>query len=280
MKGYQSEHLLPINSANLANLAASDNALVNNFDGEGCRGVDDPKKLLAQYLRLSQVCDRQSSKIKNLETAFEYSEHQLRHLLSLIALYAENLYLGLSDHPLQEQAEILKGTTQQLRQHLNRLTTIKQQQQVNTRSVDLRTIFQASIRDLSLMISEKQLTIDYTDSKAVAQVDSWQIKQVFDNLLHNAIHFAPKASKINCTWQVFQQEMLIEISDRGCGFSQSALEQALTPHYSTREDGTGLGLAIANQIILAHQGRLWLDNLPDGGALVSFILPRNLTVNS
>lgn len=273
MKGSQSEHLIPIN---IANLVASDNALVNNFDREECQSVDDSKKLLAQCLQLSQVCDRQSSRIKDLETSFQYSEHQLRHLLSLIALYAENLCLGLSDHPLQEQAEILKGTTQQLRKHLNRLATIKQEQQVNTQSVDLRTIFQASVRDLSLMITEKNLNIEYTKSNAIAKGDSWEIKQVFDNLLHNAIYFAPQGSKITCNWQVFQEEMIVEISDRGSGFSDSDLEQALNPHYSTREDGTGLGLAIANRIILAHQGRLWLDNLPFGGALVSFILPRNL----
>ena len=261
MEGYPAERHLTIN------LAASNNALVQDFD--------DPQQLLAKYLQLSQICEHQSRRIQNLETIFQHSEHQLRHLLSLVAMHAENLHLSLSDHSLREQAEILKTTTLQLRQHLNQLLTSKEQQ-LNTQIVDLRQIFQDCLRNLSLIIKEKQLIVEYPDSNAVAQVDSWQIKQVFDVLLHNAIYFSPKASKITCTWQVFQGEMMLEISDRGGGFSKEALQQALTPYYSTREGGTGLGLAIANRIIHAHQGRLWLNNLPDGGALVSFTLPRNL----
>ena len=236
-------------------------------------------KLLCQYLKFWRLCQYQQTKISTLEQVIQHSEHQLRHLVASIALYAENLYLGLSDDPLQEQAGIIKEITQELRQHLSELFSGEQSPESRRKPQDLQAIFHESLQHISLFLVKKKLTIDYSQTSAIAIVDSWQIKQVFDNVLNNAIHFSPIGGKITCTWQVFQQEMIVEIRDRGSGFSLQALQQALDSDYSEREGGTGRGLAIAKKIILAHQGRFWLDNLPEGGAQVSFTLPRYL-VNS
>lgn len=231
-------------------------------------------KLIAQYLSLSSLCHSQQAQIHNLKQATKLSEHQLRHLIGLIGLCAENLYLGLENNPLQQQAEIIKETITELRHHLHDLITGEQSQNPHLQTHDLQIILRESIKNISLSMAQKQLTIDYPDTPAIAIFDPWQIKQVFDNILHNAIYYSPVGAKINCSWQVFQQEIIIEISDRGSGFSSQALQKALSFDYSEREGGTGLGLAIANKIILAHQGRLWIENLPYGGAQVSFTLPR------
>ena len=236
-------------------------------------------KLLCQYLQLWRLCQYQQTKISTLEQVIQHSEHQLRHLVASIALYAENLYLGLSDHTLQEQAGIIKEITTELRQHLSELFNRGQSPRTPSQPQDLQSIFRESLKCISLSLAEKKLTIDYPQTPAIAVVDPRQIKQVFDNVLNNAIHFSPIGGKITCTWQVFQQEMIVEIRDRGPGFSTQALQQALNSDYSERTGGTGRGLAIAKKIILAHQGRFWLDNLPDGGAQVSFTLPRYV-VNS
>ncbi len=236
-------------------------------------------KLLCQYLQILRLCQYQQTKISTLEQVIKHSEHQLRHLVASIALYAENLYLGLSDDPLQEQAGIIKEITHELRQHLSELFHWEQSSEPRRKPQDLQIIFHESLQHISLSLAEKKLTIDYPQTSAIAAVNPWQIKQVFDNVLNNAIHFSPIGGKITCTWQVFQQEMIVEIRDRGSGFSPQALQKALDSDYSEREGGTGRGLAIAKKIILAHQGRFWLDNLPDGGAQVSFTLPRYL-VNS
>jgi signal transduction histidine kinase len=60
--------------------------------------------------------------------------------------------------------------------------------------------------------------------------------------------------------------------------SQQDLENLFTPFYSKRPGGTGLGLAIAKKIILDHQGSLWAQNLPVGGAQFSMSLPRSINL--
>jgi signal transduction histidine kinase len=116
--------------------------------------------------------------------------------------------------------------------------------------------------------------MSYPDTAFTVAVDRSQIKQVFDNLLSNAVHFSPFGGTVTCQWQIFRHEVLFEISDQGPGLSEEDLKQAFTAFYSRRPGGTGLGLAIAKKIILDHHGNLWVQNLPGGGAQFSFTLPR------
>lgn len=86
-------------------------------------------------------------------------------------------------------------------------------------------------------------------------LDSLQVKQVFNNLLSNAIHFSPIGSTIAINWQVFHSEVTISIADQGTGLSQTDLQNLFTPFYSRRPKGTGLELTIAQEVIV-HKGKL------------------------
>lgn len=56
------------------------------------------------------------------------------------------------------------------------------------------------------------------------------MKQVFDNILSNAVHFSPNSGTITCSWQIFQDEVLMKVSDQGSGLSQEDLQKYL-PHF-------------------------------------------------
>jgi signal transduction histidine kinase len=119
------------------------------------------------------------------------------------------------------------------------------------------------------------LQVRYPDTPVPLMMDGWQMKQVLSNLLSNAVQFSPEGSTVTCHWRIFQQEVMVEVRDQGPGLSEEDIQQAFTPFYSRRPGGTGLGLAIAKKIILDHNGSLWVQNLPSGGAQFSFTLPRN-----
>ena len=106
-------------------------------------------------------------------------------------------------------------------------------------------------------------------------IDSFQIKQIFDNLLSNAIYFSPQGETIDCYWQSFQEEVLISICDRGCGLSPEDRKNMFLPFYSRRENGQGLGLTIVKNIILDLKGKIWAENIYQGGTKISLILPKN-----
>jgi two-component system, NtrC family, nitrogen regulation sensor histidine kinase NtrY len=106
-----------------------------------------------------------------------------------------------------------------------------------------------------------------------ASFDTAQIEQALINLLKNARESGADAASIELSVNPAAQGFTIEVRDRGPGFTQTALENALVPFYSTKETGTGLGLTLCREIVEAHGGRLRIANRDGGGAVVTLWLP-------
>jgi signal transduction histidine kinase len=233
--------------------------------------------LLSKYLEIYVDCERQQAEIQLLEQTLQRAGHQLRNPLALIGLYAENLCLGLPSGPWQDQATIILETIQDLDTNLTELIYCGQGTKLRVSLQDLRTLVMESIQGLQPWINQKRLKICYPETSTTLAIDRLQMKQVFDNLLSNAVHFSPHSGTITCSWQIFQGEVLIRISDQGPGLSPEELKQIFTPFYSRRPGGTGLGLTIAKKIVLDHQGSLWAQNSAQGGAQFCLILPRSIS---
>lgn len=232
---------------------------------EGCA------KLLAHHISTVQELNYRRDSEAQIKQNNHHIEHQLRNPIALIEIYTKIL---LSLHPngqSRSQLELIQTSIQEISRHLKQLNVTETTLQIEL--CDLRNILAESLQQLQPWLHEKQVTIEQSQTPAILEVDAWQLKQVFENLLSNAIHFSPQAGTIGCTWQVFQHEILIEVWDQGAGLSETDLQFVFTPFYSRRPGGTGLGLSIAEKIITAHHGRLWVNNLPGKGAKFSFSLP-------
>lgn len=238
--------------------------------------IEQDAQLLYDYLTIYRECERQRDKIQLLEQVVRRGEHQLRNPLALVALYAENLCLGLPPGSFQDQAIVIRETLQDLSANLTNLLSCGQEAKLRISVHNLRDIIVDSIKVLQPKLAEKNLKITYPQTSVTLSFDRWQIKQVFENILNNAIDFSPLGGTITCKWEVLEIEVIVAISDTGSGLSPEDLREAFTPFYSRRVGGTGLGLTIAKKIILDHQGSIWIENLTTGGAKVSFTLPRQL----
>jgi nitrogen fixation/metabolism regulation signal transduction histidine kinase len=112
--------------------------------------------------------------------------------------------------------------------------------------------------------------------------DAVQLEQVMLNVLKNAVESGSDPGAVDV--QVRSDAggaSEIKVLDRGSGFSDEALKNALLPMYSTKERGSGMGLALCREIVEAHGGSLGLSNRPEGGAAIVVRLPgRRLDVTS
>ena len=128
-----------------------------------------------------------------------------------------------------------------------------------------------------VLVERLRVVVDFTLAGTVpsraAAFDTAQIEQALINLLKNARESGSDSDGIELAVQVAPQGFAIEVRDRGPGFTQAALENALVPFYSTKETGTGLGLTLCREIVEAHGGRLRLANRDGGGAVVTLFLP-------
>ena len=107
-------------------------------------------------------------------------------------------------------------------------------------------------------------------------VDGLLIQQVLVNLLDNAAKFSPAGSPIELSAFVQDQDLVVEVGDRGPGIPADAVERIFEKFYRVDEgaaSGTGIGLAICRGIIEMHGGQISARNRDGGGTVIRFTLP-------
>ncbi|MBS3740613.1 MAG: HAMP domain-containing histidine kinase [Candidatus Cloacimonetes bacterium] len=97
--------------------------------------------------------------------------------------------------------------------------------------------------------------------------DKLQIKQVFVNLLQNAMDALDKNGKIFVKLNYEDNKFMFTIRDTGKGLSKQEKSEIFRPYYTTKEKGTGLGLAIVRRIIKQHQGEIKVNSKKGAGTV-------------
>ncbi|WP_349410174.1 PAS domain S-box protein [Pseudalkalibacillus sp. SCS-8] len=115
---------------------------------------------------------------------------------------------------------------------------------------------------------------DYSTDTASILAESSQLKQVFINLLKNAIESMEQGGNIYISIVEDSNNMVkITIQDEGCGIEEQRLKTLGQPFYTTKERGTGLGLMICYKIIEHHNGKLTFMSKLNVGTIVEILLP-------
>lgn len=103
--------------------------------------------------------------------------------------------------------------------------------------------------------------------------DPSQMEQVFLNLCINAAHAMPRGGALTVRARQDARTVLIEFRDTGKGIASEHLEHVFRPFFTTYENGSGLGLPLSRQIVMAHDGDIWIESVPDLGTSVFVRLP-------
>ncbi|MGB2661640.1 MAG: ATP-binding protein, partial [Candidatus Omnitrophota bacterium] len=104
------------------------------------------------------------------------------------------------------------------------------------------------------------------------KIDPLQIKQVFLNILLNAIDSMKGGGVITIEARE-SKEITIAIADTGKGIEKEDLKRIFDPFFSKKEDGTGLGLSVVHGIIEKHGGKISVESAPDKGTCFEIALP-------
>ncbi|QOY35426.1 ATP-binding protein [Anaerobacillus isosaccharinicus] len=118
-----------------------------------------------------------------------------------------------------------------------------------------------------------QLSSYINDNEIDINCDENQLKQVFINILKNAMESMPNGGNIHVKINTYNDHISIQFKDEGCGIPEEQLERLGEPFYTTKADGTGLGLLITKKIIQNHNGQLIVKSQVNKGTLVEILLP-------
>jgi signal transduction histidine kinase len=140
------------------------------------------------------------------------------------------------------------------------------------------------IRDVVMRVQmrNKELKLEVDVPAVIIQADNVRLSQVFENLINNAVKYAP-GSKIVVRAKGRVNTVHATVEDFGPGISPEHLENLFERFYRVpgqSTGGTGLGLFICSQIVQAHQGKIWVESVVGKGTTFHLELPVRLNAQS
>jgi PAS domain S-box-containing protein len=238
--------------------------------------------LTGQDVTELQEAQRQAFQAERLAAIGQVSAglaHEGRNSLQRIQACLSLLALRLKDQP--DNLELLHRM-QKAQDDLQRLfedvRTYAIASRLQPRWCDLRQCWREAWNDLGNLRPSAELREDISDVNLFCQADAFYIKQVFRNLLENALSSGahPIHILIHCRPDLLgvEEAICIRLRDNGPGIPAEARPQLFEPFFTTKVRGTGLGLAICKRIIEAHGGRIEASDHSDSGAEMIITLPR------
>ncbi len=122
----------------------------------------------------------------------------------------------------------------------------------------------------------KKLEYEVPDTSFMTMADEERIKQVFVNVIDNAIKYTPQGGKVRVTAECCEQFITVTVSDTGRGISEEDLPYVLNKFYkgtNSLSGSSGIGLAVANEVIKQHNGVLKIDSVLGEGTTVYITIP-------
>lgn len=213
------------------------------------------------------------------------ASHELKTPITSIKAYGEIL-AGLMD---KSTAPTIAQLTTKMNVQINRLVKLIYSLLNTSRISGGQLTLQLEPVDLNALLEEHvlqgQLTtsrhhISFTEQQLpLVFADVERLGQVMDNLISNAIKYAPKGGDIIVRAESLGDRVRVSVQDFGMGIPKAVQEKIFDRFYRVKGtsvgtvSGIGLGLYICREIIEKHQGRMGVESIPEEGSTFYFELP-------
>jgi signal transduction histidine kinase len=210
--------------------------------------------------------------------------HEIRNPLT--AIRSSIQYLGKCMHEPEklEMVDELMEEVDRINKIVQGLLSFAKPSELEITSVDVEQLLRQTLVLLhnTLVKGQISVSLDIRVRKTVVTADVLQLKQVFLNVILNAVEAMENSENkqlMLClesgrSLDYRSRYLLISITDTGKGIEQGDLENIFNPFYTTKKDGTGLGLPISYGIIGRHRGEMEVNSVPGKGTAVVIKLPQ------
>ncbi|MDR3141732.1 MAG: histidine kinase [Tannerellaceae bacterium] len=219
--------------------------------------------------------------------------HEIRNPLTAIRSTIQYLGRDLAgDSVRQEMVAELIAETERINRIVQGLLSFARPSELHIAETDAEQLIGQALLLLNATLGKNRIDVqfEYFTRDTRIQGDGEQLKQVFVNILLNAIEAMAKnepqqertliiSIETGAPVNLYSRYLLISFEDTGEGIGREEIENVFDPFFTTKEEGTGLGLAICYGIVSRHEGEIEVKSVPGKGTSFTVKLPQQYTQN-
>ncbi|TDF97580.1 PAS domain-containing sensor histidine kinase [Paenibacillus piri] len=197
--------------------------------------------------------------------------HEIRNPLTTLKGFTQLIKAGkISDGYI----DLMQVELERINQIVSEFMVIAKPKDVELKRHDLHRIIVDVIHFMEMQAIMNNVEFKYSLQEHVCCLcNEDQLKQVFMNILKNAIEAMPSGGFIEIAMACEIDRIEIDFTDHGVGIPKEMLSRLGEPFFTTKETGTGLGLMICHRIIESHNGTMQIRSKPKKGTNIKITLP-------
>lgn len=243
-----------------------------DFNGE-ITGYISISRDMTEHNKMEELL-RRSEKLTTVGRLAAGVAHEIRNPLTTLRGFLQ----------MQQKAKVVNQLhTDLMLSELDRINLIVSEflilakpQAVNFQTKDVRFTLGdvVSLLDSEAHLHNIEFKVHFPPDPILVHCEENQLKQVFINVLKNAMEAMPKGGKIYLRTDLDgEDQAIIQVVDEGEGIPKERLQKLGEPFYTNKEKGTGLGLMVTQRIIEGHKGELHIESEVGKGTVVTISLP-------
>lgn len=255
--------------------------LLNTFANRAALAIANAeayKKLEEKNQQLKETQDRlvRSERLAVIGNMAAYIAHEIRNPLVTIGGFARAILRDYADHKgVKQNLEIVVDEVNRLEKILANIMDFSKPVEVVKVTTQINDLIESTCALMEPYFKSGgiQLIKQLNATMPKVIVDPTQMKQVFLNLIKNAIESMPNGGKLIIGTVMEDEHIRIDITDTGEGMTADVMQNIFVPFFTTKVDGTGVGLAVSQKIIDDHDGFIKIKSVLKEGTTISVYLP-------
>jgi signal transduction histidine kinase len=255
--------------------------LLTTLSNQATIAIENAK--LYEDLSNTKVQMQRADRLASLGTLTAGLAHEIRNPLVAIKTFTQLLPDRFDDDEFRNHfLSVTAGEVDRISSLVTELLEFSRPSQPNLNKEDLNQIVEKMLLLVTTESHKKNVQVvkNFQDYLPPVVLDKEQLKQVFLNILLNAIDATPENGVVTVGTKLMkrnghQDYVQIIIHDTGKGIPHEDLDRIFTPFFTTKHQGSGLGLAISHQIVQEHNGTIEVESEENRGTSFFVTLPLN-----
>ncbi|MGD0884244.1 MAG: ATP-binding protein [Thermodesulfovibrionales bacterium] len=254
--------LLTILASHIA--VARENALLYEYLQDQMFELRDTQEQLIQSAKLVAIGELASN-----------VAHEINNPLTSIIGFTELLKSEGDIHRIRIRLDIIEKESLRARDIVRQLLRFARKSPLQLMEIDVNEVLREVLQLIDVQVKGNHVEVREEFGQFPQTVgDLNQLKQVFINIINNAISAMPDGGRLTIRTARLGEYILIDVEDTGVGIPKEILTRIFEPFFTTKkEKGTGLGLSISYRIIQDHGGRIDVESYDGEGTRFTVRLP-------